>query len=53
MATAGQAKVRGQVMADTVVGIYGRSPLSTSIFSLRKEARLSAEIDEGRRVVGD
>lgn len=40
-------------MADVVMGVYGSSPLSTSIFSLKKEARLSAGIEEGKRVVGD
>lgn len=39
-------------MADVVMGVYGSS-LSTSIFSLKKEARLSAGTEEGKRVVGD
>lgn len=53
MATAGLAEVRGQVMADVVMGVYGRSSLSTSIFSLKKKARLSAGIEERKGVVGD
>lgn len=40
-------------MAGTVMGVYGRSPLTTPVFSLKKEAGSSAETEEGKEVLSD